>query len=363
MQTEALIGRTRHYTALDGVRGFAALSVLAFHLGRWLDIPWLGANGGLSVDTFFTLSGYVLSLAYEKRIDSLTVLGFVAARLIRVMPMIVFAVAVSAPYVLFRSFVAHVDIPTSAIVLATLLGMLNLPYFYAPLEVGGPQLFPLNGPQYSLFLEVVANIVWWMARRSAQLSTMIVVSLACAATLIVIGIGGDTTETFWYGFPHVGASFALGIAVYHLDKRLPEWRGWPVAFWGLFAAMAALLFAPGEASFAVKLGWKCIIAPLLVLAAAHAKLGYRTSWLALQIGALSFPLYALHYPIFCWVNGFYRMVFGSRNALIEAPLIALVAITASLLALRFYDKPTRSYLTRKFNSREQKRFAVNAGSA
>jgi len=64
---QAQIAHTRHYTALDGLRGFAALSVLAFHLGRWLDIPWLGANGGLSVDTFFSLSGYVVSLSLMRR--------------------------------------------------------------------------------------------------------------------------------------------------------------------------------------------------------------------------------------------------------------------------------------------------------
>ena len=54
---------TAHYIALDGVRDLAAVSVLAFHLGRWLDAPWLAINGNLSVDTFFTLSGYALALA------------------------------------------------------------------------------------------------------------------------------------------------------------------------------------------------------------------------------------------------------------------------------------------------------------
>jgi len=360
---QAQIAHTRHYTALDGLRGFAALSVLAFHLGRWLDIPWLGANGGLSVDTFFSLSGYVLALAYEKRVDSLSVIGFATARLIRVMPMIVLAVAVSATYVLFRSFVSHVDIPTSAIVSATMLGMLNLPYLYAPSAVGGPQLFPLNGPQYSLFLEIVANVVWWAGRHLPQMATAAAVSLVCAATLIVIGIGGDTTETFWYGFPHVGVSFALGIFLFHLDGRLPEWGGWTPVFWCLFVGMVALLFAPVEASFSVKLGWKFIVAPLLVLAGAHIRLGNRMSWLALQGGALSFPLYALHYPIFCWVNGFYRMLFGPRDAQIEGPLVAAIAIVASLLALRFYDKPLRSYLSRKFLAQGSERVVARAEPA
>jgi peptidoglycan/LPS O-acetylase OafA/YrhL len=39
-----------------------------FHIGDWLDMPSLAANAGLAVDVFFCLSGYVLSLAYGKRL-------------------------------------------------------------------------------------------------------------------------------------------------------------------------------------------------------------------------------------------------------------------------------------------------------
>ena len=58
----------KHYAALDGLRGFAAVSVVIFHIGHWLQVPSLAANAGLAVDLFFCLSGYVLSLAYGKRL-------------------------------------------------------------------------------------------------------------------------------------------------------------------------------------------------------------------------------------------------------------------------------------------------------
>jgi len=86
------------------------------------------------------------------------------------------------------------------------------------------------------------------------------------------------------------------------------------------------------------------------------------SWLALQSGALSFPLYALHHPMFCWVNGFYRMLFGSRDAQIEGPLVAVIAIVASLLALRFYDKLLRSD-PRKFLAQGSERVVARAEPA
>ena len=341
------VTRTDHYTTLDGLRGFAALSVLAFHLGRWLDIPWLCANGNLSVDTFFCLSGYVLPLAYGRKIATLSMNAFLVTRFIRLMPMIVLSVAISAPYVLFRSVVSHTDVSAAVIFSAALLGMLNLPYFYAPPGVGGPQLFPLNGPQYSLFLEVVANVVWWAGRYLPQMAVAAAVAVVSAEILVLIGIGGDTTETFWYGFPHVGASFSLGVFIYHLDRRLPPWRGWTPLFWGLVAGMIVIFFTPHEASFAVKLAWKLLLSPLLVLAGAHVRFGNAIDSFSLRIGALSYPVYALHYPLFCWINGTFRMLFGARDAWIEAPLIFASVIGLSYLALRVYDEPVRSYLSRK----------------
>jgi peptidoglycan/LPS O-acetylase OafA/YrhL len=63
-----VLEQDKHYAALDGLRGFAAVSVVIFHIGHWLDMPSLAANAGLAVDVFFCLSGYVLSLAYGKRL-------------------------------------------------------------------------------------------------------------------------------------------------------------------------------------------------------------------------------------------------------------------------------------------------------
>jgi hypothetical protein len=61
------------FAALDGMRGLAAIFVLLFHLGQWQYRPTLAANAGLAVDFFFTLSGYVLALAYAGRLDRQTI--------------------------------------------------------------------------------------------------------------------------------------------------------------------------------------------------------------------------------------------------------------------------------------------------
>ncbi|WP_245282215.1 acyltransferase [Rhizobium sp. LC145] len=339
---------TEHYIALDGVRGVAAISVLFFHLGRWLDLPWLATNGNLAVDTFFTLSGFVLASAYAEKMHRLSLWDFVLIRAIRLMPVIVLATVISALYVLARSLLTQQGILLSDIAVAATLGILNAPYFYAPHHLGGPQLFPLNGPQFSLFLEVASNVFWWTCRFLNQVVFAVAAGIVSAISLVFMGIGGDTTETFWHGFPHVGSSFFIGILLFYIHRNLAAER-WSVyfktSFWILISLMMIMFYTPVEASFSAKLIWKLLLAPALVLAGPHVDLTAFQRSLSKYSGDISFPIYALHYPIFCWVNGIYQMLLGSRNPHFEIPLVTLAVVLTSHFALRLYDKPLRYHLS------------------
>lgn len=93
------------FAALDGMRGLAAIFVLLFHLGQWQYRPTLAANAGLAVDFFFTLSGYVLALAYAGRLDAgMSPWRFFVLRLIRLMPLIIVATLISAGYLVAKIY-------------------------------------------------------------------------------------------------------------------------------------------------------------------------------------------------------------------------------------------------------------------
>ena len=113
------------------------------------------------------LSGFVLPFAYEKRLATdMTPLQFWRIRLVRLMPLVALATILSALYVAVRS-AAHIKIVTyDELSLAAVLGVLNVPFLWASFDIGGPQIFPLNGPQFSLFLELIVNAVWSMLSRS-----------------------------------------------------------------------------------------------------------------------------------------------------------------------------------------------------
>src|SRR5215471_3201251 len=116
------VDKREHYATLDGLRGFAALSVVLFHFGHWMHKPALAANSHLAVDFFFCLSGFVLPLAYEERFrTTLTPLQFLRIRLIRLMPLIMLATLVSALYVLFRSHVNGIFVSHGELLVGPLL--------------------------------------------------------------------------------------------------------------------------------------------------------------------------------------------------------------------------------------------------
>jgi len=88
-----------HYEILDGLRGVAAIIVVAFHLMEahaTSNLTQVINHGYLAVDFFFVLSGFVIGYAYDDRWGKMTLKGFFKRRLIRLQPMIVIGMIVGA---------------------------------------------------------------------------------------------------------------------------------------------------------------------------------------------------------------------------------------------------------------------------
>ena len=337
-----------HYAALDGLRGFAAVSVVLFHLGHWLHAPWLATNSHLAVDLFFCLSGFVLPLAYENRLrTSLSPLQFLRIRLIRLMPLTVLATVVSALYVLFRWHVNGIPHSNSELLLATFLGIVNIPFLAASSAIGGPQVFPLNGPQYSLFLEIVVNVFWSVSRRVFQPWSSLVIFAGCLVLLPIVGLGGDEAATFWTGFPRVGVSFFAGVLIYYFEKRYLSEVDLKPAFWASAILMAVIFYYPESLPLDVHLAWIAFLSPVVVLTGLRVRLSGNLRSVALVGGALSYPVYALHYPIFSWLNGTYQFVTKKPQSIfVEGPLLLAAILLGSYIVLKCFDEPFRSVLTR-----------------
>ncbi len=270
---------------MDGLRGIAAFAVVFFHIGGVL--PWQPfPNGYLAVDFFFLLSGFVLAGAYEKQLASdLGFKQYIARRLTRFYPSILAGLALG--------IVAALNVyPTNPVVLWAALQVALLPVTL------GANPFPLNPPQWSLTFEVIANVVHAAAVRRLELRALFVL-VGVSAVGLALALQGEPGERNWL-FPAIARtafSFFLGVAFWRLHAvgrlRVPT-----APAWLLFGVLALILFGPLPVWSPLRdLGITMLVWPSLLALAINARQPVALRSMASFAGRISYPLYAIHYPI------------------------------------------------------------------
>lgn len=330
-----------HFVCLDGLRGVAACLVLLGHVTALMQEAsdtWVPRKY-LAVQFFFILSGFVLAYAYEGRLRrGMGVLEFCKTRAIRLYPLIVLAAGMSAIYWTVADSSFHVN---AASVVAMTLNFLCLPASGEPFSFG---YFPLNPPEWSLFLELLESA--FFALVFARLSSRILGLTAFACAVIYFrarlhyGIGG---APLWMETFGATMSFVLGMLLWRLNGRLPKFQ---TDLGVLAVILTAATIAPkwqdrpnlviATDAVSILIGFPVIV----VLGSALASRDRIARWL----GGLSYPLYIIHWPIVLGVKRFILPSFGIISASIVAILASLAVASASL---RFYDIPLRRWLGQK----------------
>ena len=190
-----------HYEILDGLRGVAAVMVVAFHLleahsgGNHLE--QIINHGYLAVDFFFMLSGFVIGYAYDDRWSRMSIGTFFKRRIIRLHPMVIVGSIVGAVFFYFQEsscFPAIQDTSAGTMLLVMLLGCTLLPL---PLKWdirGWTEMHPLNGPAWSLYYEYIGNILYALFIRKfskTALSVLVVVAGCFTVHLCLTAPAGD----------------------------------------------------------------------------------------------------------------------------------------------------------------------------
>ena len=368
-----------HYELLDGLRGVAALLVVIYHIFEGLAFAeatdGVGSglittlnHGHIAVDFFFILSGFVISYAYDDRCNKMSMGEFFKRRLIRLHPMLIMGAVIGA-ITFFAVGCERWDgsiAPTSWVMIAMLLTMCMVPAVPGvPYEVrGNGEMFPLNGPGWSLFFEYIGNICYalFMRRMSTKVLAFFTLLLGIAHAWFFIGdvsgydmIGvGWTIDAinFWGGFIRMLFPFSMGM----LLARTFRPRKVKGAFWVCSAALIALFAVPYIPSAdGISLNslyeFVCIavIFPALVWLGACGSASGDSTKVNTFLGELSYPLYIVHYPI---MYIFYAWLIKRDIYTLEAcwPVALLVVVSSIALAyacLKLYDEPVRRWLSRR----------------
>ena len=337
-----------HYDILDGLRGIAALMVIVYHVFEcfdWTPVP----HGYLAVDFFFVLSGFVIGYAYDSRWnEGLTVGNFFKRRLIRLHPMVVIGVLIGALCFFLQGSVrwdgSHVSV--GWVMVAMLMGMLMLPLWPgAAADVrGNGELFPLNGPTWSLFFEYIGNILYALLLRRLPTRWLAVLAAVSGSYLAYIAVGDGYLGVgwsmddggLWTGLVRMLFPYTMGMLMARVFCPL---KGVGGTFW----LCAVIIFLVG--CLPLMLGdlqpWQnglydalCVI---LVRRVSHF------------LGELSYPLYAVHYPL---MYLFYAHIGFDGNLVPIARMndvwhvaiaLPVACILLAWLCWRFYDRPVRRY--------------------
>ena len=386
------------YEILDGLRGVAALMVVLFHIFETYSrgpAYQIVNHGYLAVDFFFVLSGFVVGYAYDDRWDKMTTWGFFKRRLTRLHPMVIMGTLVGAALFFFAgtAFPKTLEVEGWKFALCLVMGLLVIPCGNGLDIRGWGELNSFNGPQWTLTLEYIGNILYaFIFRRLPKIGLAILCGVCAFFTLdltmgwdvfglfpfreitgpdgaaITVGgpqynvIGGWSLELqqIYIAFTRLLYPFLCGLLI---SRILPSHRteqnpsGSPIhlrgGFWWCSLAIVLILAMPcigGKQGIpdglfqAVSI---LVLFPLIVLAGAGSKTtDKRSTAVCKWLGGISYPIYITHYPLMYmqmnWVAGHP-----------DAPLWQHIAVSAGIFfmsvilawgLLKAYDEPVREWL-------------------
>ncbi|MCM2294051.1 acyltransferase [Allorhizobium sp. BGMRC 0089] len=340
----------QNFPALDFLRGIAAICVVLYHFSSRVEFYGLFYHAYLAVDFFFCLSGFVLFNAYYRSINSrrLEFGDFLSMRLIRFMPLVVFGNLLAAGIDLFRPGAFGFSQHLQDIVVTFVLGCLLMPtLFRTTLE---DTTYPLNGPVWSLFFELFANILFFFMARSRHCVVLLSVAtvLSCLFLAYYVFKTGDLhfgphVDYFAVGFLRVTASFCFGALLNYLRYdfiRINKWLA--VLIFLLTVIMPKIHALPISSAydFAIVM----VVYPGIILASSNGA-DRRTDRIQTLFGNISFPVYTIHYALVRVIGTLVRgLHFGPEiNLLIAFVCTACIALAGYGL-FYYYDVPARAAL-------------------
>lgn len=384
MATESIpLSSKPRFEILDGLRGVAAMIVVAFHLFETYSPGpkyQILNHGYLAVDFFFVLSGFVIGYAYDDRWGRMTTWDFFKRRLIRLQPMVVLGTLIGAFWYYFSAapgFELVMQTPWWKLFLIMVLGCIMFPTPPSMDIRGWSEINSLNGAQWSLMWEYVANIIYaFFVRHFNKLALSILVVLSAFLTIdvaldldtfellavrsyakyTVIGGFGLTPDQIYIGICRLMYPFFGGLLLYRMSRWRIRLRKGGMLWCSVVVAATLVLPHIGGEDHAWLNGVYCaavilLVYPAVVAAGAGSELkGKRTTAICKFLGMISYPLYITHYPMI-----YVQMTWAAQHP--DAPLgthiwvavsIFIASIAIAYASVKVYDIPIRAWLSEKF---------------
>jgi peptidoglycan/LPS O-acetylase OafA/YrhL len=360
----------KRLSSLDGLRGVAAIAVVAWHWQHFFAISgdwqsgwsrsmqpffWLlkplYVQGWAAVDVFFVLSGFVFFWLYRDSIRSRTIGAwkFAVLRFSRLYPL-QFAMLLTVAVLQFLFFRQHGQFfiyqdNDAAHFVAHLFMVQN----WWP---NSPQTF--DGPTWSVSIEMLLYLLFFIACRAG---------LKNGIHFLAVALLGGLLLTFDEHIARGVIGFFMGGFVFTVWERLREdpraamiARGLALAALAGWALLCVMLYADsswldgGEGNNWFLIGFDFFLCPITVLALAMRESAGRKTpvWLA-NLGDVSYSTYLIHFPLqlslallatrFALTPAFFM-----NGGVMIAFLVVLIGLGA--LSYRYFERPMQDMMRR-----------------
>ncbi|AJI55737.1 acyltransferase family protein [Francisella philomiragia] len=337
----------RYRSDIDGLRAFAVLSVVLYHL----EVSWV-KSGFLGVDIFFVISGFLITKIIVRDLQSGTfsIKNFYLRRIRRILPALIFVLVLSSFFAWL--ILLQQDLLNYAKSMVSVIASISNLFFFKTLSFGyfatDSSTIPLLHT-WSLGVEEQFYIIWpviliilFKLNISSKKYLLTITSLLIIASIAIFFY--KHFPKFYYiplnrGFEQLFGCF-LAISLSNREHKLPNKIlldiysivslvlmvvpiflisvNYP-SFWMIVACLGATLFI-----YSGSLGYTPIINRLFSIKPFVA------------IGLISYSLYLWHWPIIAYLN------YLSITITVDiAAIVIILSIILATISYVFVEKPFR----------------------
>ena len=295
---------------LDGIRGFAAVAIILYHFKIIVT-----SGGFVALDMFFVLSGFLISKNILENVENnkFTYKSFFVSRFWRLYPTMCATILLT----LVSGFIFLNETYLAELAFSATYSLLSISNFYFWNTIDYFNSDALSKPllhTWSLGLEEQFYLLWpfllvFSTRKwGKKVSASIIGALGIVSLVFAIQYSDPNTSTSYYLLPGRFFEFVLGfllvfvsIPTNRMMKELGTLGGFALFFYCFFSFSAKEDYPSYLAIF------PCVATMLLIVYGKTSKLAilYNNRIFA-WFGRISYSLYLVHYPIYVYVNNYYK---------------------------------------------------------